>query len=164
MAVAVAVEGVAEEVAHDGAGHAEHHAQHAAPGAESGDAGDSAQSGGQEDVVGTGDAGAHDGEGQGDSGEAEADDGEGAQGHGAAEVIDHDRAEADHDADAQAHHGLLRHVGDVLPGAGAGVLAGEAGLAEDQAGGDAQDNHGDSGQIGGKHAAAQGQTHHLLHK
>src|SRR5699024_11003231 len=107
---------------------------------------------GQENVVGgrSGEAGLC--KDQANGGKAEADDGEDAEGSSVAALMQGHGQAADHDADTGAQDYVIPKAlagGEPLTLAGTGVMTGEASLTKHQAGDDGQNEHGDTGQVGG---------------
>lgn len=157
VGVAVAVQALTHQIAQQGAQDAEEHAQQSARRAPGGNAGHGGQPGGQENVMGRGRGEAGLGEDQRDSRKAEAHDREDAERGGKLILVQERGDEAHHNADAAAQYHV---IDEALPGgkplalSGAGVLAGQAGLAEGQTGDNRQNEDGDAGQVGGGGAGA----------
>ena len=152
VGVAVAVQALAHQIAQQGAQDAEEHAQQSACRAPGGDAGHSGQPRGQENVVGRGRRKAGLGEDQCDSCKAEAHDREDTERGGELILVQERGDEAHNNADAAAQYHVIDEAltgGEPLALSGAGVLAGQAGLAEGQTGDNRQNEDGDAGQVGG---------------
>ena len=88
---------------------------------------------------------------------AEAHDREDAERGGKLILVQECGDEAHHNADAAAQYHVIDEAlpgGEPLALSGAGVLAGQAGLAEGQTGDNRQNEDGDAGQVGGGGAGA----------